>query len=465
MNNITRLQGEGNTSPLTIENLPLSLGSAYSFLEFHHSEVHARVSRLGLLAIRTSQGRWYRTGAFALPAFSSSSRSIKIGTELPPTSDELSQSSSLAESLTGPIHPIGSAIVEKTSVYLEPDSTISIVATVQNTTGQWLFGRGARPNCEDSLGVRILSARGLLVAECRVHFFFECVAPGERVELRGSIIWADLSLPPGLYTVALDVVREGVNWSRALLSSPQHALIIPDTIYRATYDLSRFHTTKRFTTLTFNAHADALYTEELLDILETMGVKATFFITGKFLKDYPRLVDRMVEQEHEIGNLTDTYQLLTYPGYSLPKQGITFEVVRSELSRVADAFHARYKIAMAPFWRAPQGARNGPLLQYATDVGFRHVSWSLDSKDEQANPNSLPLEEIAKRVEAFLSEPLGRGSIILFNASSNHIQTPLYDVIHRIVEFGWSKGYSFRTCGEMVEETKQQRLLLTYPRE
>jgi peptidoglycan/xylan/chitin deacetylase (PgdA/CDA1 family) len=305
---------------------------------------------------------------------------------------------------------------------------------------------------------------GNLVAEHRVHFPYECVAPGDSIVLRGSLSWAELSLPPGLYTVALDVVREGINWSRSIISSPQHPLIIPDTIYRVAYDLSRFHTTKRLSTLTFNAHGDNLYTADLLDILETLGVKATFFISGDYLRTFPELVDRMVETDHEIGNLTDTYQMLAYPGQNIPRQGISHQVVYDELMRVSEAFQKRYDKPLAPFWRAPHGVRNGPLLQYGTDLGLRHISWGFDGFGSRVGIQSIQSGEAARLIEEFLSQPLGRGSILGFNAASNHVQAPLYDIIQRIVEFGWSKGFSFRSCGEMIEEAKQHPLVVTYPR-
>jgi hypothetical protein len=60
------------------------------------------------------------------------------------------------------------------------------------------------------------------------------------------------------------------------------------------------------------------------------------------------------------------------------------------------------------------------------------------------------MEQVALRVEEFLETPKARGGIILFNAGSTDIRYPLYDTMQRVIERAWSRGFSFRTVGEMI---------------
>ena len=43
-------------------------------------------------------------------------------------------------------------------------------------------------------------------------------------------------------------------------------------------------------------------TETILDLLSSDGVKATFFVTGKFALRYPELITRMVDDHHEVAS-------------------------------------------------------------------------------------------------------------------------------------------------------------------
>jgi peptidoglycan/xylan/chitin deacetylase (PgdA/CDA1 family) len=274
--------------------------------------------------------------------------------------------------------------------------------------------------------------------------------------LRGSVPWAELALPPGNYQVFLDVVREGVNWSRPLSSSPQHGLIVPRNIYEITLEYARFNTSKRLVTFTFDAHSDDIYTHELLDVLSRMGVVATFFVTGKFIRSYPELIERMLRDQHEIGNLTNTYPELTYPGSNLPIITMTHEKLHAELTQTEEIYRAATGHELSKIWRAPYGNRNGPLLQWAADLGYRHIRWSIDSYDNRVNPDApggVTMQGVAARVEHHLEQPSARGSIVLFHASSVHTRQPLFDAVQKIIETAWSRGYSFRTVGEMLEET------------
>jgi hypothetical protein len=144
--------------------LPLSARPGFSFLELHYARKLNPIDLSLLTALRTEDGRWYRDqGLFATPSASA----IEIGSRHTLTAEDKAEAADLTVGLLAGREPIGSALVEKTSVFLEPDSTVSIVATIRNTTGRWLFGIGTRADGYDALGIRVLTSRGTIVAEHR----------------------------------------------------------------------------------------------------------------------------------------------------------------------------------------------------------------------------------------------------------------------------------------------------------
>jgi len=56
--------------------------------------------------------------------------------------------------------------------------------------------------------------------------------------------------------------------------------------------------------LTFDEGYEAGYTEKILEVLRQNDVTATFFITAHYVNTKPELVEKMIQEGHEIGNHT-----------------------------------------------------------------------------------------------------------------------------------------------------------------
>ncbi|MBC7472377.1 MAG: glycosyltransferase [candidate division SR1 bacterium] len=54
--------------------------------------------------------------------------------------------------------------------------------------------------------------------------------------------------------------------------------------------------------LTFDDGPDPIYTPQILDILKKYNIKATFFVIGKNIKEYPEIAKRIVSEGHIIAN-------------------------------------------------------------------------------------------------------------------------------------------------------------------
>ena len=60
-------------------------------------------------------------------------------------------------------------------------------------------------------------------------------------------------------------------------------------------------------TLTFDAAWDDADTDQLIEILDAYGVKATFFMVGSWVEKYPESVKKFADHGHEIMNHSDTH--------------------------------------------------------------------------------------------------------------------------------------------------------------
>ena len=103
--------------------------------------------------------------------------------------------------------------------------------------------------------------------------------------------------------------------------------------------------------ISFDDGPDSEWTPQILDILKDRGVKASFFVVGSKMEEYPGLVRRIVAEGHEIG--VHTY---THPDLSL----ISDERVRLELNatqRLIETLTGRSTILFRPPYNADSTAR------------------------------------------------------------------------------------------------------------
>jgi peptidoglycan/xylan/chitin deacetylase (PgdA/CDA1 family) len=70
-------------------------------------------------------------------------------------------------------------------------------------------------------------------------------------------------------------------------------------------------TSQKVVAITFDDGPNPIYTAQVLDIFRESEGKATFFMIGEQMDQYPEMVKKVVEQGHEIGNHTYTHAKLS----------------------------------------------------------------------------------------------------------------------------------------------------------
>ena len=75
-------------------------------------------------------------------------------------------------------------------------------------------------------------------------------------------------------------------------------------------NIVRINTDQRIVALTYDDGPNPPYTDQLLDVLAKHNVKATFFLIGNRIEKHPGTVNRIIAEEHQIGNHSYSHPLL-----------------------------------------------------------------------------------------------------------------------------------------------------------
>lgn len=139
---------------------------------------------------------------------------------------------------------------------------------------------------------------------------------------------------------------------------------------------------RRLVALTFDDGPNEEYTTQILDILKEHEVKATFFVMGAYVDDYPHIARRIVEEGHLIGNHTYSHPVLS---------DLSDEEVLNQINWAQESIYDATGIDTDLF-RMPFGRGGARVFNLASD--WHSVIWSLDSLDWQLQDAALILEQI-----------------------------------------------------------------------
>jgi len=180
--------------------------------------------------------------------------------------------------------------------------------------------------------------------------------------------------------------------------------------------------------LTFDAAWGATRTLSILDILDQYEVKATFFLTNIWMKEYPDLVKEIARRGHELGLHSDTHPNLTQ---------VSADQLEAEIENNRQMLRDIAGIEGKAF-RPPFGAYDNRLIKTLKNKGLIPVQWSVDSLDWK-NLSAGEMLIILKR-------DISPGGIVLFHNDGLH--TP--EVLPVFIEELKKQGYAFSTISELV---------------
>ncbi|MEB1809776.1 MAG: polysaccharide deacetylase family sporulation protein PdaB [Bacillaceae bacterium] len=200
----------------------------------------------------------------------------------------------------------------------------------------------------------------------------------------------------------------------------------PQAFYKA-------KTNEKVLSLSFNISWGDQRAIPILDILKDKEVQATFFLSGSWAERHPEIVERIVEDGHEIGN--HGYQYEKYPSWDDEK-------IKKDIRR-GDQVLSELTSKKPSLLRPPHGQFDKRVLSIADKLDYSITHWSVNSYDWQ-NPG------VDKIVEQTL-EAADKGDVILLHASDSAKQT--HKALPIIVDRLKGKGYKFVTVSELIAST------------
>lgn len=170
------------------------------------------------------------------------------------------------------------------------------------------------------------------------------------------------------------MVQEEVEELRYRLSGWIRGGVVEGRLYRG-------DPRRRAMALTFDDGPVPLYTPLLLDTLDRLGLKATFFLVGERVAQYPYFAEAIVRAGHEVGNHTFHHVNLT----RIPPEQV-WEEIRKAQESIALATGKVPK-----YFRPPGGDYNARVIQVARKLGLITVFWT-DNPGDYAKPDLQTLE-------------------------------------------------------------------------
>ena len=160
--------------------------------------------------------------------------------------------------------------------------------------------------------------------------------------------------------------------------------------------------------LTFDDGPDRRWTPMILDTLRSRGVKATFFVVGENVDTEQRLLRRMYDEGHEIGNHTYRHPnlALTSGPRAILELDMTTQLVSSLLNR-------RLAFFRPPYFGDAEPTTSDELVPVG--VASRRNYWTIglhvDSDDwKQSNPDSIVANVLRDREMPRITEATNQDS-------------------------------------------------------
>ena len=218
-----------------------------------------------------------------------------------------------------------------------------------------------------------------------------------------------------------------------------YALVQVSAIKVDTYNSDR-----KVAYLTFDDGPSKRVTPKVLDILDKYDIRASFFVIGSKVKEYPEILRQEYEAGHFIGNHTFSH-----------KNGKIYRSKESFLEEIEETDKAieealEIENFKCKIFRFPNGsvsksyAYEKKLCQgYLDEIGYKYIDWNALNNDSiRKYSNEQLLENLKKTVN-------GKSTVIVLMHDSGDVNKT-YDVLEASIKFLIDEGFEFRTLYDFI---------------
>lgn len=196
--------------------------------------------------------------------------------------------------------------------------------------------------------------------------------------------------------------------------------------------INNIETTEKVVYLTFD-DGPSKETSKIIDLLNELNVKATFFLIGDNIEKNMEDAKLIVENGHDVGNHSYSHNRMIFKSFSFIKEEI------DKTNNLIKNLGYEKEI----FFRPPFGKKLFVLPQYLNKINQKTVMWNIEPESYEESSKSA--ETIANHVK----ENVKNGSIILLHPM-NDSTGKILESIKLIVKQLQSQGYSFELLSENI---------------
>ena len=158
----------------------------------------------------------------------------------------------------------------------------------------------------------------------------------------------------------------------------------------------------------------------MLDIFDQNNIHVTFFVSGRWAKNHPDLLQEMYARGHEIQSHGYSHALCSQ---------VSEQKVKEEIKKTEEAIMDTISIKTNLF-APPAGDYDDKTVQICQDLGYKMVLWSSDTIDWREGSTA---DVIVKRI---MAKPLD-GAIILMHPKAETVKA-LPELIKQITAQNYS---------------------------
>ena len=202
------------------------------------------------------------------------------------------------------------------------------------------------------------------------------------------------------------------------------AKVVSSSGYSAIY---RGNTTNKNASLMINVYWGTEYIEPMLEVLKQNNIKTTFFIGGYWAAQNENLLEKIVNDGHEIAN---------HGYYHKDQAKMTVERNKEEISLNHQLIKSLCGVEMTLF-APPSGSYNSNTLEAAESLGYKTIMWSKDTIDWRDKNTQLIFNRATKNMQ--------NGDLILM-----HPTQCTYEALASIITAYQDAGYTLTTVSNTI---------------
>ena len=175
--------------------------------------------------------------------------------------------------------------------------------------------------------------------------------------------------------------------------------------------------------------------ERLLDTLDLLAVRATFFVQGRWAEAYPATARRIADGGHLVGNHSHYHARMSY----LSDEGLSLDIAEAQAA-IGDATGSDPR----PWFRCPfgNGADDPRVLRAIEAAGYGQVGWDVEAFDWEPD---MPVETV---VDVLVNGAIehGDGTILLLHTWPEQAERATPEIVSRLRD----AGAELVRCDELI---------------